>query len=85
MLCLAPAAMSFSRKEVLVYCTPRSEWTISPWLGFLRDLVDEGHPITPEILARLSPYKTEHINRFGQYELRFDQTPQPITEDLILE
>ena len=53
--------------------------------GVLRNLVDEGYPITPEILARLSPYKTEHVNRFGQYELRFDQMPQPITEDLILE
>jgi hypothetical protein len=44
----------------------------------------EGCPMTPEISAPLSPYKTEHLNRFGHYELRFDQMPQPITEDLRL-
>ena len=50
----------------------------------LQALIDEGYPVTPEIIARLSPYKTEHINRFGQYELRFDHVPPPITEDLQL-
>ena len=50
----------------------------------LQELIDAGYPVTPEIIARLSPYKTEHINRFGHYELRFDQPPQPITEDLRL-
>jgi TnpA family transposase len=50
----------------------------------LQELIDEGYPLTPELIARLSPYKTEHINRFGHYELRFDQPPQPITEDLRL-
>ena len=44
----------------------------------------EGCPMTPEISAPLSPYKTEHLNPFGHYELRFDQMPQPITEDLRL-
>jgi TnpA family transposase len=50
----------------------------------LQALIDEGYPVTPEIIARLSPYKTEHINRFGQYELRFDHLPPPMTEDLRL-
>jgi Tn3 transposase DDE domain len=50
----------------------------------LQDLVDEGYLVTPEIIARLSPYKTEHINRFGHYELRFDHVPPPITEELRL-
>jgi len=49
-----------------------------------KPLIDEGYPVTPEVIARLSPYKTAHINRFGQYELRFDQVPQPLTEDLRL-
>jgi Tn3 transposase DDE domain-containing protein len=31
----------------------------------LQEVIDEGYPVTPEILARLSPYKTEHVNRFG--------------------
>jgi hypothetical protein len=44
----------------------------------------EGCPVTPEIIAPRSPYKTEHLNRFGHYELRFDQVPQPMTEDLRL-
>jgi hypothetical protein len=38
--------------------------------------------VTPEIIARFSPYKTEHLNRFGHYELHFDQVPQPIIEEL---
>ncbi|MDQ3830505.1 MAG: transposase [Candidatus Tectomicrobia bacterium] len=50
----------------------------------LQDLVDEGYRVAPEIIARLSPYKTEHINRFGHYELRFDHVPPPITEELRL-
>jgi hypothetical protein len=50
----------------------------------LRDLINAGYPVTPEIIARLSPYKTEHINRFGHYELRFDHVPPPITEELRL-
>jgi Tn3 transposase DDE domain len=50
----------------------------------LQDLIDAGYPITPEIIARLSPYKTEHMNRFGHYELRVDRVPPPISEELRL-
>ena len=50
----------------------------------LQNLIDEGYAVTPEIISRLSPYKNEHINRFGTYELRFDRVPQPITEELKL-
>jgi TnpA family transposase len=46
----------------------------------LQELIDEGYAVTPEIMARLSPYKTEHINRFGHYELRFDRVPESIAE-----
>ena len=38
----------------------------------------------PEISMLLSPFKTEHLNRFGHYERRFDQMPQSNTEDLRL-
>jgi len=48
----------------------------------LQELIDERYAVTPEIIARLSPYKTEHINRFGNYELRFDHVPPPVTEEL---
>jgi TnpA family transposase len=50
----------------------------------LQELVNAGYVVTPEIIARLSPYKTEHINRFGHYELRFDHVPPPVTEELRL-
>lgn len=40
--------------------------------------------MTEEIIARLAPYRTDHINRFGSYELKFDQVPEPIAEDLQL-
>ncbi len=50
----------------------------------LQELIDEGYPVTPAVIARLSPYKTEHINRFGKYELHFDQVPPPLTEELRL-
>ena len=50
----------------------------------LQDLIDAGSPVTPEIIARLSPDKTEHINRFGHYERRVDRLPPPITEELKL-
>ena len=33
----------------------------------LYDLQQSGVCITPELAARLSPYLTEHIKRFGQY------------------
>jgi hypothetical protein len=48
----------------------------------LQDVINEGYPVTLEIIARFSPYKTEHLNRFGHYELHFDQVPQLITEKL---
>lgn len=34
---------------------------------FVRQLLEEGWPIEPEDLAHISPYLTEHINRFGEY------------------
>ena len=50
----------------------------------LQELVDEGYVVTPEIVARLAPYKTEHINRFGKYDPHFDYIPQPVMEELRL-
>ena len=37
-----------------------------------------GKAINPEWLASLSPYQTEHINRFGDYLLDMSTTPQPL-------
>ena len=39
----------------------------------LQNMVDDGHDIDQEALACFSPYQTEHINRFGEYEFRSGQ------------
>jgi TnpA family transposase len=44
----------------------------------LRELSAEGRKISGEALASMSPYLTEHINRFGDYVLNLNrQTPAP--------
>lgn len=47
----------------------------------LNELKDEGYQITPEIISGFAPYRRMHINRFGKYELRFDQKPEPLAND----
>lgn len=37
-----------------------------------------GAAITPEALAGTSPYLTEHLNRFGSYELDLSKPPAPL-------
>lgn len=39
----------------------------------LQRMIQDGHSVGQEALACLSPYQTEHINRFGEYELRAGQ------------
>ena len=34
------------------------------------------------MIAHFSPYTTRHINRFGRYDVHFDQLPPPMIEDL---
>jgi TnpA family transposase len=48
----------------------------------LQELIDEGYPVTPEIIARFSPYQTEHLHRFGDYDPHFAQVPHPMIEEL---
>ncbi len=52
--------------------------------GIINQLISEGYTVTEEILARIAPYQTEHINRFGSYTLNFDRVPPPIVSDLEL-
>jgi TnpA family transposase len=47
----------------------------------LNELKDEGYQITPDIISGLAPYRKMHINRFGKYELRFDQKPEPLANN----
>ena len=41
-----------------------------------------GNVITDETLGGLSPYQTEHINRFGNYVLDLNQKPAPLPFEL---
>jgi len=44
----------------------------------LAELRDEGVEISPEVLAGLSPYRTAHINRFGDYTVDTSREVTPI-------
>ena len=44
----------------------------------INTLVKDGEKVSPELLAFLSPYLTEHIKRFGQYVLDTNEPPEPI-------
>lgn len=48
-------------------------------------LAEQGHIVTRETLATLSPYLTRHIRRFGYYFLDVDQTPEPLQFELPFE
>ena len=39
----------------------------------LHQLAEEGHEFDEATLSRLSPYLTEHVNRFGKYTLNLDR------------
>ncbi|MBV8614209.1 MAG: Tn3 family transposase [Acetobacteraceae bacterium] len=39
----------------------------------LRQLAEEGEEFDEATLSRLSPYLTEHVNRFGKYTLNLDR------------
>ncbi|MFC7521762.1 Tn3 family transposase [Xanthomonas populi] len=45
----------------------------------LAEMRKEGIELTPEILAGLSPYRTSHINRFGDYHLDLDREVAPLS------
>jgi len=44
----------------------------------LKVLQKDGHPIDAEILAGLSPYRTNHINRLGDYTLNLNREIRPM-------
>ncbi len=48
----------------------------------LQEMQAEGQPIDPDAIAALSPYITEHIDRFGRYSLEMDQPPPPLDESI---
>ena len=44
----------------------------------LSSMAQDGHRITPGLVACLSPYMREHIRRFGQYVLDMEEMPRPL-------
>ena len=46
----------------------------------LRELLEQEHTADREALATLSPYQTEHINRFGNYVMNPNRTPEPLDQ-----
>ena len=58
----------------------------------LHQLADEGHEFDEATLSRLSPYLTEHVNRFGKYTLNLDRenaapdytlSPRPVSRPVL--
>jgi TnpA family transposase len=55
--------------------------TIAGMTKALDAIVADGHnrvEVSDEAIASLSPYQTEHINRFGNYVLDLSQPPEPL-------
>ena len=48
----------------------------------LHDLSQVGQSIEAETLRRLSPYLTEHINRFGDYLVDIERKPPAVNYHL---
>jgi TnpA family transposase len=47
----------------------------------LHDIVQEGHVVTADMVATLSPYLTKHIKRFGEYVIDTEMIPPPLQPD----
>jgi hypothetical protein len=44
----------------------------------LCDMAADGHPVTPAVVACVSPYARQHTLRFGRYALNMDDLPAPL-------
>ena len=44
----------------------------------LSGMAVDGYPVTPALVASLSPYMRRHILRFGRYALDMDKLPEPL-------
>jgi TnpA family transposase len=47
----------------------------------LQEMAREGQVVTKELVARISPYMTKHIKRFGEYILDMNLMPDPLQPD----
>jgi hypothetical protein len=48
----------------------------------LKDLKEHGHHIDHDILKGLAPYRADHINRFCDYTLDFEQQVSPMSHHI---
>jgi hypothetical protein len=44
----------------------------------LSAMAKDGHPVTPDLVARTSPHIREHIRRFGRFALDMGDLPKPL-------
>ena len=50
----------------------------------LHQISQEGHTVDLEALATFSPYRTGQINRFGDYAINRNRTPEPLEHHLAM-
>ena len=50
----------------------------------LQRLAVDGHTFDEALVSSVSPYQTEHINRFGRYGFKHDRVPEPLDSVRIL-
>jgi hypothetical protein len=60
-------------------------WNSVHQTRIIRALRKGGWKITAAQVACLSPYPTQHIKRFGDYWLNFEEAPDPIDGELELD
>jgi len=41
-------------------------------------MAKDGHPVTPALVACISPYIRDHIRRFGRFALDMAELPTPL-------
>lgn len=51
---------------------------VADMTAVLASMAKDQYSVTPELVARLSPYTREHIRRFGQYVLDMNDLPAPL-------
>ena len=57
-------------------------YNVSAITKALHQMRSEGMRLDADTLARLSPYLTRHVNRFGEYRLDLNRQPAPIDYQL---
>lgn len=58
--------------------------TVDAMTKVLGELEAEGHTFSREAIGALSPYRREHINRFGDYTLDLGRKPPPVSNHPVL-